>query len=305
MFPSEVYLKNITKDSVNCHWTLGDSFSNNAIIKDHEGNLASSQTDMHGKKGTIVYVYSIEIKNPAKTISLAKIIPSQEVSDYVGGEAAYYLLKKYPDGKYAVELVDKAIFDSSVVPRQQLGDVLRLGDKVKITNVVTGEYLVDIDGKSKLGEDSNSIWILERTPGENGKEIKAGTFPKLKNEATGKYLGSVRDDGSNDFNPLVDTFNTGEYWAIIDLDHNYAHEIDAVADTLRKKWDYKTMYTELDQRGTPVRDEARIAFFGNGTGRFLHYSGHEKKKSVNTRNKIMDGNDEKTNRNIWKIKLIK
>lgn len=183
--------------------------------------------------------------------------------------------------------------------------VLYLGDTVTIESVaLPGQFLIDSAGQSKIAAqlDATAQWVLDR--GTEQGEVKAGTFPKLRNVATGKYLGDIRNDKDKDANPMVDTWDKGEFWAIIDLDANYAHEIDAVAASLQKKWDYATMYADLNRRGSPVNDGARVALFSNGSGRFLHFSGDTKNRTVNSRTKIMDSNNDKTNRNIWKIKLI-
>ncbi len=157
-------------------------------------------------------------------------------------------------GKIAISVCIAAIFATKIVSQ-----VPHVGDIVKIESVAKpGNFLADDGaGKATLGNVGNVEWILQRA-NEDGNEIKSGTFPKLMNKATGKYLTGA---GA----PLImatGDYGSGEFWTPVDVTLNNPANIDLILNTFRAVR-YPEQYTYVLYKGMG----------GNGDGKGLNVNG--------------------------------
>jgi hypothetical protein len=124
--------------------------------------------------------------------------------------------------------------------------IIRVGDIVKIENISSswgesGLFLAeDSSGKAKVASSGYSAWAIRRDESPFGTVITSGTFPKLQNAKTGKYLlgaGNPISMGST-------TYSAGEIWTPVDIPRNSIANIDKIVNAFRNPLvGYPNQYT--------------------------------------------------------------
>ena len=126
---------------------------------------------------------------------------------------------------------------------------LKVGDTVKIESSEKPGYFLADDGagKSLLTNDltKNITWVLQRQGATDGTHIDSGTFPKLMNKATGKYLGGT---ASGTPIPMASDYVSGEFWTPISVESNDPTNINTLLATFRATR-YPEQYTYVLYRG--------------------------------------------------------
>lgn len=198
---------------------------------------------------------------------------------------------------------------------------IRVGDVVKIENLndswgFSGKFLADNgSGKTTLVSSGNINWIIESQKSGTGigTIVTSATWPKLKNLATGKFLGTSGTPITMGTTAYANSSN--EFWTPVNTQSNPSTTIDTLLTTyLATNASYQYEYVlnkGLKGEGTNAAisgyttgivptlktdiDYDTIAAFINSKGQILSYTNS---KICNT-SKI-DGNP----RNLWFIRAV-
>ena len=137
---------------------------------------------------------------------------------------------------------------SPIAGKDEIIGVVSVGDSVKIESTEKPGYFLADDGtgKSLLTNDltKNINWVLKREGSADGTAITSGTFPKLMNKTTGKYLSGT---GS----PMImgtTEYASGEFWTPVNIELNNPADVDTLVATFRATR-YPEQYTYVLYKG--------------------------------------------------------